>query len=538
MTESGGTARDARRRLADLPRWTIWVGLLAIVAVVTVGIAQTGLLAPVVDQLASGSWPLMRSVAVVAAAAVGWTIVCLIVLRDGYLAILWLLSAFLPGLIATLAVAAYLLMPGPSPDALFIGLVGGLAAWVVLAVPLRSLATVRRAQPRAYGELVQRAAQLCDRLAALEIAEAAHGAHGAAVATTAEPAAAPGEPGESGAAAAPPAAPDPCDPADPCLPRRIALEEARKQLDMANAELEGAGRRGAARRWVTAVGYVNLWRALHRAEEALIDVEPVPSLVGDALHDDLSLENSTIKEHARLRAVVRTAIRSLASPGARQLFEGEQAAGGPGTEEATQTPLTPAEARAAIREVRHAVNDFRDDRVGGLVAARNNVLWTVLFVATTTLLLLSLAIGVGVGKGPVIAVAAFYLVGATVGLFNRLRLEGRSGSPVEDFGLFQARLLHTTVTSGLAAVAGVFLFAAAPVLFAPSGGDTAAAPTLADVFSLSNNRVGLLVAAAFGLTPDLLTRGLQSQASGLERAIRRSEPATEATTSTDESGNA
>jgi hypothetical protein len=105
-----------------------------------------------------------------------------------------------------------------------------------------------------------------------------------------------------------------------------------------------------------------------------------------------------------------------------------------------------------------------------LIRARNRLIWTMLAVGVTTYLLLSLALVAGVAVTYIQTAAILYLVGAIVGLFNRLRIEAGQSSAVEDFGLSQARLVVTPLVSGLAAVAGVYLIAALPVLL-PNGSD-------------------------------------------------------------------
>jgi hypothetical protein len=148
----------------------------------------------------------------------------------------------------------------------------------------------------------------------------------------------------------------------------------------------------------------------------------------------------------------------------------------------------------------------------------------MLAVGITTYLLLSLALVAGVPVTYVQAVAVFYLVGAIVGLFNRLRIEAGQSSAVEDFGLSQARLVVTPLVSGLAAVAGVYLIAAFPTLL-PTGGTPVAAPALKTVFDLTTSPLGLVYAAIFGLAPGTLTSRLASASARLERDLQSTEAA-------------
>ena len=248
---------------------------------------------------------------------------------------------------------------------------------------------------------------------------------------------------------------------------------------------------------------MSVLRALHRADEALIIVEPTDAAVGDALHDALSLEGSAIGNRERLIDIVRIAMHRL-SPGSAVSFMAA-VTGAPAND---AERINENQAREALREVRHALNEFRDDRHEGLIRARNRLVWTMLAVGVTTYLLLSLALVAGVSVKYIQTAAILYLVGAIVGLFNRLRIEAGQSSAVEDFGLSQARLVVTPLVSGLAAVAGVYLIAALPVLL-PNGSDPpATAPVLSEVFDLATNSMALVYAAIFGLAPSTLTSRL------------------------------
>jgi hypothetical protein len=123
----------------------------------------------------------------------------------------------------------------------------------------------------------------------------------------------------------------------------------------------------------------------------------------------------------------------------------------------------------------------------------------------------------------VVAAAAFYLVGAMIGLFNRLNGESTTQNDVEDYGLTTVRLILTPVLAGIAAVAGVFLsaMAAGGVSAAipgspPSGG----LPMVWTVFNLTTNPFALVLAAVFGLSPGLLINGIQAQAEKYKTALK------------------
>jgi len=84
--------------------------------------------------------------------------------------------------------------------------------------------------------------------------------------------------------------------------------------------------------------------------------------------------------------------------------------------------------------------------------------------------------------------------------------------------------------SGLAGVAGVVLIAmVSPVITttvsrSPSGGQTAATPSLSDIFNLSTHPFSLIIAAVFGLTPTLLLDQLLKQTEQYQVDLKSSEP--------------
>jgi hypothetical protein len=414
----------------------------------------------------------------------------------GYLGALWIIAPLMAGLAAVVTIGTYLFLPTaagvvpPTPaypmTALVVGVVATAVVWFGGAYFARALVSAPRAQLRLYAELLERTRSLRDRVTTIE-----------------------------------PASPE----------ERAAAEEARAHIDYATEELEGDGS-GPALRWALASGYMSVLRALHRADEALIIVEPADAAVGDALHDALSLEGSAIGNRERLIDIVRIAMHRL-SPGSAAAFMAA-VTDAPVHEEER---ISENQAREALREVRHAINEFRDDRHDGLIRARNRLVWTMLAVGVTTYLLLSLALVAAVPVIYIQTVAVLYLIGAIVGLFNRLRIEAGQSSAVEDFGLSQARLVVTPLVSGLAAVAGVYLIAVAPVLLPTGTTDLPTPPTLQEVFDLAANPMALVYAAIFGLAPGSLTSRLAMASARLEKDLQSTEAASPGTSATDAGSN-
>ena len=178
-------------------------------------------------------------------------------------------------------------------------------------------------------------------------------------------------------------------------------------------------------------------------------------------------------------------------------------------------------ARTILRVVLHTINDFRDSRRAEIERARNRLLLTIFVTSLLAYGIELVVIFAGATPANLIAAILFFLVGATVGLLDRLRREAKSSSAVDDYGLFEARLLHTPLLSGLAAVGGVLLVNVAPVLATSLSADpqqTLDAISLASVYSLSNVG-GILVAGVFGLTPGAFFDGLQKQADVLRKDL-------------------
>jgi hypothetical protein len=431
-----------------------------------------------------------------------------------YLPTMWAIAPLIPGLATISVVATYLVAPvGRGAAAFIVGSEIAATAAIIGAIPLRMLATVRVAQTRSYWELRRRTEQLRTRLKVAErdLAEA-----------------------------------------DRTTPQRMAVAEANKQLDEVKRALLRPPSRSQTNglEWVSAMGYVSLWRRVDRAEEALIDFEPRELVLSDALHDKLRMTGAGIRKD-QLEPALDAAVRIIDAKAFDRYFtprtskarvvsgESGMGAGSPqpsavgasqplldGSLGALSDQADERLPRAILREVRHVMNAHVEDAMEGIVRARNRLWRAILLTATTTFLLVGMAILNDVPKPQLIGASVFFLVAAIVGLFNRLRLQAQADSAVEDFNLFEARLVHTPLISGLAGVAGVILVAIAPAASGQS-------PTsLNSVFELSNNPVGLLVAAAFGLAPDRIIGPLQDQTEKLKGQLKAGKAAVETTAST------
>jgi hypothetical protein len=343
---------------------------------------------------------------------------------------------------------------GSNTFAVFIGIAVGLVFWLLSAALYCALhlSGVDGANPRSYGLLCQRLDQLDKRLAVL------------------------------------------CPPNSmPNLPdqdKKAACAEAWSQRDRIYANLYptesqpeanpglGAGTYGTAGvgntpaaqnqrleglQWVVGWGYITLWNWMHRAEEALIDIEPPEQLVGYAISDKLRLDDSNISQRNDLVGILQVASKRLSVPASiyvdipNPIPDGAPVLQGVPLQQEQQ-------ARAALRQVRRAINDFRDNRWGGLVLARNALVETLIACSVFAYGLLVISVLLAVPANAVATASIFFVVGALVGLFNRLRIGPGLHAELDDYGLNHARLVTVPVLSGLAALFGVTLFAMAPAL--------------------------------------------------------------------------
>jgi hypothetical protein len=334
--------------------------------------------------------------------------------------------------------------------------------------------------------------------------------------------------------------------------RQIALKEAHACYDYIDHYLR-THRTGM--QWVTGIGYINMWGTLHRAEEALIKVEPPEMVLRGAMHDKLAIQNSTIgnrdelleklvqaasdiepvsavyfKEHQSephndvLRRLV-AAVNKLETTDPKIVWE----AGEDDKDQDDHVAAVHASARMAVSEVRRTLNDFRDGLWEGLVRERNQLLTAMSVTALVTHLLLCVTILTGrPGTSVLLGATAFYMVGAIAGLFGRFYNEANKSSCIDDYGLSQARLLATPLLSGLAGVGGVLItIIFYTTLLMPAISNSASSNvstntskivdttqavqiTMEDIFRPDEPSY-LLTAAVFGLAPNLIISSLQQR---------------------------
>ena len=278
--------------------------------------------------------------------------------------------------------------------------------------------------------------------------------------------------------------------------------------------------------WALGYGYVRLWERLHRIEEEKLFAAPPDELIAEAARDTLRLQGSNVDNRDQLLDQLQRAASVLA-------FNAGVSAGlvpaPPPAVAGLAPPFHPPDdvvARRMIRQVRHSINEYRDERRLALVRARNQLLRTIVLTALVTYQLIVLAVLAGAPRPAFTSAIAYLLIGAIVGLFNRLYLDASAETAVEDYGLAAARLLHTPLLCGLAALGGALIVPLLSAQITPTGEGSAAtiaAPTLGAIFDISQRPFTLVLAAVFGLTPSALISRLQSEAEKYKSDLKNSE---------------
>lgn len=438
-----------------------------------------------------------------------------------YLTALVFTLPMLPIIASAVTVGIFLSDPtAPGWNTVLSGMLYTYAAWGVITFFLTPLTTAKNSNARSYGLLYSRIRQLETRLFVINDLHHAN-------------------------------------PQQPLAEyQEVALQEAHDKFDDLNSDLNDDTMRLP---WVMGFGYVNAWTKLHRAEEALVEVEPVEMTMRGAMHDKMALTGSQVSNRDELLAKLLYAVKKL-DPSMASLFRVSATPGeneNPDIQQLLQDvqkiaqhlkvhlgadenhPSDPrvkashdgedeARARLTLREVRRALNAYRDHLFEGLIRARNNLLGTMFVTGFVTHLLLCvviLAMAAGgaasdVNRATIAAATGYYIVGAIAGLFGRINQAAIANTAVDDYGFSFAQMISTPLLSGLAGIGGV-LISSALTSFTAQHGLTA----LQSIFTQTQPDT-FIIAAFFGLTPNLLVRGLQNRASGYISGLRSSKTTT------------
>jgi hypothetical protein len=376
--------------------------------------------------------------------------------------------------------------------AVVVGLLAALVLWLILGLFFRRYASARCASRRNYNLLLEKVDRLSSRVKILEDNYSVLDGYGSEERL-------------------------PADPASGMLKavRTQALAQAKHEVEEIRRGLTGKGMP-----WVTGLGYIELWHRVHRAEEALIKVEPYPEVLEGAMRDESRLANSTIANKEALLKRLRCAVTMLddtaeTCKGLTFVAQASPDEFSPPKPTERREPAERAKALGMLSDVRYEINNFRDNVWEGIVNARNRLAETSVLLDFAAYALLAFAIFLDAPNETITHVITYFLIGALTGLFARAQAEWNADTVVDDFGLATARLLQVPWLSGLAAVGGVLLTS---IVDAQYTGTAEGPQQLVAIFDSSP--ILLVVAAIFGLTPDLLIRRLQQQIDKYKEDLR------------------
>jgi hypothetical protein len=376
----------------------------------------------------------------------------------------------------------------------FAGAVLAVAAWCGFAMWYTRYTTPKRANPTVYNQLTQRLAELT--LQYRQIVPPADGEQ-----------------------------------------RAILYADIGRRLAMIDASLRCE--RGDLR-WVSATGYINLWKILHRLDEELLRFDTPEQASDDARYDHDRLTGSTVPDGQAMLGDLEAAEKAIkASPAAV-------------TAEALDTLVT----------IRQKINEFRDTGREGLLEARNRLVLVGIITGLALDALVGLVVAYGVSPRRLATAAAFFLAGGLIGIFKRLYDEFQTDSDVEDYSLSTARAIVVPVLSGIAGLFGVLFIlvpgalngslpfvptapattpglatatstaASATVVTATAATVSTATPaanlptrtaSLSDIFNIEQYPLELIVAAIFGFAPSLFVNKLQEQVNGYKTGLKSSQ---------------
>lgn len=307
--------------------------------------------------------------------------------------------------------------------------------------------------------------------------------------------------------------------------------------------------------WILGGGYSQLWDLVNAAEEALFIVVPSQDVVGEAIYDEMRLNDSKIENRDEWTKKLRRAVEDLDHNALYYLkpvavVPGPTPGGTvPPTPSPTPTPalgetvppaptssltLTPApggtappapppsppvveqetkqqeQARVILREVRKTINGFNTDKWDDLISARNQLLGTMIFVGLVVYIFIGFATFLQINPQHLVVAAILALIGALAGLVGRWRDELQTASALDDYRLSTARLVVTPLLAGVAAVIGVLAVA-----------KTTSLDTIYEFGTLPSN---LIIAVVFGLTPNLLIDQLRKKADGYKADLQSTQP--------------
>ncbi len=310
-----------------------------------------------------------------------------------------------------------------------------------------------------------------------------------------------------------------------------ALDEAYSSYTRVNEEIEETS---TDLRWMLGTGYIKAWKMLHRAEEALVQFEPVSQVIRDTIRTNVRVQGSDIGNRAYLKHLSRQAVKNadityslVASSisGNASLNEKKAAASAPSmSAEDTRAVLSntllngnQVLARLDSRLVRHVFNKYRDNLWQELVQRRNLLLLQLLVTGIATYILLGFGIFIS-NPTAILEATACYIVGSIAGVIWPLIWKMKRNTTVDDYGFSWMYVLASCLFSGLMAVFGLLVLRRLDIPNMSPG----------DLFVIwlhifrFDQLPNLILAAFFGLLSNLYFRRLMKRIEKIQANLLRS----------------
>jgi hypothetical protein len=255
-------------------------------------------------------------------------------------------------------------------------------------------------------------------------------------------------------------------------------------------------------------GGADAWLQLHAMEEDLIELGPRITAVSEALYDESRIISSRMALKDELLTSLRRAVSQLDLPAVAYLAGSTTAASEALTGSSTQPQEEAMYARVALRNVRRVLNLEQDTHLRVVLHARNRLLVTLLFSSLVLDVMVGFTLLAGVTKYTVEVATWLLLTGAIVGLFSQIVSETRSQTSGNSIGLYTTRLALATLLAGISALVGTVI--SVLLISGLIGLVTGSNPLpVSDLFDLTHDPFGLLLAAVWGLVSALIVPLLQ-----------------------------
>jgi hypothetical protein len=292
----------------------------------------------------------------------------------------------------------------------------------------------------------------------------------------------------------------------------VALMEAYDFCTKADCKIKETG---TDFQWIAGTGYNRIWSLLHRAEEALIEVEPTALAIREAIHDKTRIQNSSINSGKELIRVLKQAVAdSDASENTNDtwIFEDGKSSG-------SSMLLKHAIARGVSRLARKTLNTYRENLWEELVRARNQLLGIVVITGFVSYILLCIAIFVS-DHAVIVEAITIYLTGSIAGLIRPLYEVKRRKTSSHNYGFSWIYIIAAGLFAGLVSVVGLLLLNRFYFHDLSTNNILAAWSSIFRLDKLLN----LPVAAAIGLVSNLYFRNIRRRVERIESKLESSKP--------------